>query len=50
MKRKEWKEEGVYALDGAGRESFVGVRIQVEDFRFFVVKETYAAFVFEGTG
>ena len=41
------KKEGVYALDGAGRELGVGVR---KDCRFLVVKETYAAFVFDGTG
>ena len=28
----------------------VGVRSHVEDFQFLVVKETYAAFVFDGTG
>ena len=44
------KKEGIYALDWAGRELGVGVRSHVEDFRFLVVKETYAAFVFDGTG
>ena len=41
------KKEGAYALNGAGRELGVGVRSQVEDLRFLVVKETYmyAAFV-----
>jgi hypothetical protein len=46
-RRQLWKEEGVYVLDGTGRELGVGVR---KDFRFLVVKETYAAFVFDGTG
>ena len=44
------KKKEVYALDGAGRELGVGVRGQVEGFRFLVVKETYVAFVFDGTG
>ena len=44
------KQEGVYALDGTGREVGVGVRGEVKDFRFIVVKETHAAFVFDGTG
>ena len=44
------RKEGVYALDWAGRELGVGVCSHVEDFRFLVVKETYAAFVFDGTG
>ena len=48
MNRK--KKEEVYALDSAGREVGVWVRSRVDDFRFLVVKETYAAFVFDGTG
>ena len=47
------KKEGGYALDWAGQDLGVGARMHsrhVEDFRFIVVKETYAAFVFDGTG
>jgi len=44
------KKEGVYVLDGAGRELGVGVRSHVGKSRFLVLKETYAAFVFDGTG
>ena len=44
------KPTGVYVLDGAGRELGVGVRSHVENSRFLVLKETYAAFVLDGTG
>ena len=40
----------MYVLDGAGRELGVGVRSHVGKSRFLVLKETYAAFVFDGTG
>ena len=47
------KEEGEYALNWAGRELGVGASMQsrhVKSFGFLVVRETYAAFVFDGTG
>jgi len=44
------KKEGVYVLDGVGRELGAGVGRHVRNSRFLVLKETYAAFVFDGTG